>query len=214
MNTKLLSFLFALSLLSLIISSNLYSDCNRGRTPENGEWVSYYIYSNKEKMELKLAITGEENVQGKKALWFETIIRSQELEFIIKRLVTGDPLKPDKVLRQIVKIINKKRPDYAPALELPAESSDKAEDTLKSFPCIDKEGEKITYKFGKKSLNAFTFKSDKPKSMIIFSKEIPFFGVIRAESDNTRIELTDYGRNASTEITEEPIKLMNNKEEK
>ncbi len=179
--------------------------------PENGDWVSYIIYSNKERMELKLAIVGEENYNGNKALWFELIARSGELDFIIKRLVIGDPLTPEKVLRQIVKIINKTRPDYSPALEIPINSSDsKADKTLQNFPCIDRIGEKIKYKFKKNEINAFSYKSEKPKSMIIYSKELPFFGVVKAESDNMKIELVDYGRNAFSEINEKPIRLIEN----
>ncbi len=191
-----------------VINQSDALDCNRGRMPENGDWVSYSIYSEKEKLELKLAIVGEEKENEKKALWFEIIARGKELDFIIKRLIVGDPLRPDKVLRQIVKIINKSRPGYSPVLEVPTGSQDKTEETLKSFPCIENVGEKIQYKFGKKSIPAFSVKSDKPKSKMIYSKEIPFFGVIKAESENTKIELIDFGRNASSEITEEPIRLI------
>lgn len=184
------------------------SDCNRGRLPENGDWVSYIVYSNKEKLELKLAIVGEEKDGDKKALWFEMVIRSKEIDFIIKRLVVGDPFNPEEVLRQIVKIVNKSRPDYSPALEVPIDTSYKAENTLKSFPCIEEMGEKIQYKFKRMNVTAFAFKSDRPRSFIIYSRDIPFFGIIKAESENAKIELLDIGRNASSEITEEPIKLI------
>lgn len=199
------------AILFVIFARPLYSkDCNRGRLPENGDWVSYVIYSNKEKMEIKLSIVGEEMEGDKKAVWFEMVARSKELDFIIKRLVIGDPLEPDKTLRQIVKIINKSRPDYAPAIELPVAEQPKGNETLNSFPCIDRMGEKIQYRFKGQKLEAYIIKSENPKrSLIIYSKEIPFFGVIKTETDNVRIELADLGRNASSEILEEPIKLFN-----
>ncbi|MCX7944898.1 MAG: hypothetical protein N2746_10370 [Deltaproteobacteria bacterium] len=201
--------IFFIFLLTYLESPNLYSECNRGRKAENGDWVTYSIYSGKEKMELKLAIVGEEKEGDEKAIWFELLVRTRELDYIIKRLIVGDPIKPDRVIRQIVKVVNKNRPEYSPAIEVPVDHSDKVDDTLKSFPCFDEIGEKIQYKLGKKKIDAYIAKGEgETKPTIIFSEEIPFFGIVKIESKQSKIDLLNMGRNASTEITEEPIRLM------
>jgi len=188
----------------------LSSDCNRGKMPQNGDWVLYNIHSNKQNIELKLSIVGTEKYKDKIALWFEMIVRAGDLDYIIKRLIIGDPLNPNRTIRQIVKIINKSRLDYSPAIEIPVSDQDYTGNTLTSFPCIDKIGEIMTYKFKNQGFNAFIIKSEKPKkSQIIFSKEIPFFGIIRSESEDAKIELIDFGKGAKSEIFEEAIKLFN-----
>ncbi|MGC8928867.1 MAG: hypothetical protein ACP5QK_13230 [Myxococcota bacterium] len=182
--------------------------------PKSGEWVSYYIYSGKERMDLKLAIVGEKRLGEKDLMWFEIVTRTGELDFILKRLIEGDPLNPKKVYRQIVKIVNKNRSDYSPAIEIPAGDSNKADETLKSFPCLEDLGEKKLYKHNKKEFNAYIIKNDTPRqSLIVYSKEIPFFGIIKMESENVKIELIDLGNNATSEITEEPLKIIDTNEE-
>lgn len=204
-----LMIIITYSILSMLFFPiSLSADCNRGRDPEIGEWVSYSVQSNKDRMELKLSIVGSEKKGDKNLVWFELVTRTRELDFIIKRLIEGNPLSPQKVHRQIVKIINKTRPDYSPAIEVPIGDSTKGDDALKNFPCLNMQGEKKIYKHNKKEFNAYIIKTENPKkSLIIYSKDIPFFGVIKMESDNARIELNDYGKNASSEINEEPIRF-------
>jgi hypothetical protein len=193
---------------SVVFLSSSYGDCRKGRLPEVGEWVTYSILSHKTRMELKLSIVGEEMLEKDRGLWFEMIVRTGDLDFIIKRLITGDPLKPAKVYRQIVKIVNKRMGDYSPAIETPIGDTGGVESSLKNFPCLNKMGEKGTYKHRGKIYNANIIKTEKPvKNLIVFSEEIPFFGIIKIESEDSIIELLDYGKGATTQITEEPFRL-------
>lgn len=204
--------------LFVLTRSSVYGDCKRGRLPEVGEWVTYNISSERTKIELKLSIVGEEMIGKERAMWFEMIARTGELDFIIKRLVIGDPLKPSKVHRQIVKIINKRMGDYSPAIETPVGETRDVENNLKDFPCLDKLGEKGTYKHRGKKYDAYITKTEKPiKSLIVFSTDLPFFGILKIESENSKIELIDYGKGATTQITEEPFRLdtpIQNEEQK
>lgn len=197
-----------LIIIILLLEGILYAECNRGRGAEIGDWITYNVVSSKTRMEITLSIVGNEKVKKENAIWFEIIMRSDELDFIIKRLVSGDPLNPIKVYRQIVKIINKKNPGYAPAIEIPTTIPMEIKNGLDNLPCIELKGEEGVYKFGRRNLNASFVKRDSPqKSLVIYSKDLPFFGLIKMETDNARIELVDFGKGASTKITEEPIRF-------
>ena len=193
------------------------------RVEKVGTYAEYSLVfkqsQNEEK--LKFSMVGEEATPQGKLYWYEmrSYNRNSAETNIVKMLISGDPKEKGNIKRMIIKHNQEK------ALELPAEvlsvgdvqglAKGEVQKGLKDTTEVKKEQKVKELAKEKVKTAAGVFEcvhlryEESPKDTVNAwtSEQVPIFGLVKFESKDKRLELTSYGKDAVSAITEKPEQL-------
>jgi hypothetical protein len=192
--------------------------------PGVGAWASYIQKTGAEQASINFAVVGEEQVGGKRCLWYEfTRERNSNLS-VVKILLPADEGSKGEIKRMIVK------DGDDPAVEVPLDlfpssgtldnagefafdpnNLDQARDEVAGKGGrLEKLGEETITVHGKplKCEHLKASDSEGGQAELWFCDEVPFFSLIRMRGSSFTLDLDDWGdTGAKTRITETPRKL-------
>lgn len=185
-----------------------------------GSFVEYTLISksNQDEEKLKFSIVGEEVTPQGKLYWYEMTIhnRSTGETVITKMLISGDPKETGNIKKMVVKRNQEKAMELPPNLLAMAEAQAKSKESTAS-----KAKEKVK-ELGKEKIKTSvgTFdclhlryrEAGEDEADAWTSEKLPIFGLVKFESKSKKMELSGYGRDAVSAITEKPEQLRLPKE--
>ncbi|MCJ7508587.1 MAG: DUF3108 domain-containing protein [candidate division Zixibacteria bacterium] len=185
-----------------------------------GSYVEYTLISKstQDEEKLKFSIVGEETTPQGKLYWYEMKINNRNTgeTVIMKMLIAGDPKETGNIKRMIVKRNQEKAMEFPPSLLAMAETQAKSKESTAS-----KEKEKVK-ELGKEKLKTSvgTFdclhlryrEANEDEADAWTSEKLPIFGLVKFESKSKKMELSSYGKDAVSAITEKPEQLQLPKE--
>lgn len=187
----------------------------RPKAPDKpGDWVEYRISGKGVPGTIRMAVTGIEGTGEKRSFWLEISMRDERVGGVVKSLLVGDPIAPKKVRRVIMKT------SQMPAMEVPQSMIDKIEVAKNPIAgtqlCTQLPGRPVdtsapdeTFTVGGRKITAKVSRVEKDGKTYIFkySAAVPLTGLVWADFGAQIVELTGFGRDAKTAITEEPVPL-------
>jgi hypothetical protein len=183
-------------------------------TPKPGVWSEYNL-SEKDtgkKSKMRMAIVGQEG----DSYWYEVVNDEGGTRNVIKMLVKGNPNEAENIQRQIIKSGDN------PAMEMARDFVVMGRkmaalmfERRSGVPAGAAEAVRVEEK-GQSEVKvpAGTFKVTQQKivgsdgkvlATYGYNPEVLPFGVVTSETDSTAMELTAYGGDAKSVITEEPV---------
>ena len=185
-----------------------------------GSYVEYTLISKptQDEEKLRFSIVGEELTPQGKLYWYEMKINNRNTgeTVIMKMLISGDPKETGNIKRMIVKRNQEKAMELPPNLLAMAETQAKSKESTSS-----KEKEKVK-ELGKEKLKTSvgTFdclhvryrEASENEADAWTSEKLPIFGLVKFESKSKKMELSGYGKDAVSAITEKPEQLQLPKE--
>jgi hypothetical protein len=185
-------------------------------TPTEGVWAQYSVLdkTTMQESKMRMAIVG---VEGE-SYWYEVWLQDKTSRNVIKLLVAGDPNNPENIKRMIMKS------GEGQATEMPRDFVVMGRkmavhmfETRSGVSSPPDQGVKVE-EVGQREVTvpAGTFTTTQSriigsdgKEMGSFdlSEKIPPFGVVTSETAQTKMDLLAFGQDATTAITEEPIKM-------
>jgi hypothetical protein len=187
----------------------------RPKPPDKpGDWVEYKVSGKGVPGTIRMAVTGIEGAGDDRAFWLEISMRDERVGGVVKSLLVGDPIAPKKVRRVIMKT------GQMPAMEVPQSLIGKIEVAKNPIAgthlCSQIPGQPVdtsapdeTFTVGGKKIAAKVSRVEKDGKTYVFkhSAAVPLTGLVWADFGAQIVELTGYGRDAKTAITEEPVPL-------
>jgi hypothetical protein len=181
-----------------------------------GGWSEYAVTETEsgKKSTMRNAIVGREG----DSFWYEVAITEDGVRNIVKMFLKGDPNNPENIQRLIMKNGDQ------PAQEMPREfvvmgrrmatsmfetrsgSSVANQENLKAEELGTREVVVPAGKF-EAVQNRLVDSSGKILATYDYSRNVFPLGVVRSETDKVRIELVNYGRDAVSLITEQPVMM-------
>jgi hypothetical protein len=168
--------------------------------PVVGGWSEYQMTSKSESpVKMKMAIVGKEG----DAYWYETVVEDKKAgKTVTKMLVSGNPDDQNSVKRIIVKTGNES------AMEMPIQmwkQGSKPQES-KGKP-IDKGKETIKVPAGTFATQHFQYQESGSLVDTWIYKDVSPYGLIKSQSKDFEMVLTEYGTGAKSLITETPRKF-------
>lgn len=175
-----------------------------------GQWARYRLtmpQMDNEPMEMRMAIVGEEAVNGAPHYWFELNMAASQGTMIMQVLVPGWPYDADQVAGMIMKAGDQ------PAMRMPAQmmgmmaqrapGGNVARDMLKECRNADIVGtERVTVPAG--TFEAVHLRSTADGGADIWAAAAMPFGLIRMQGRAGEMVLLGHGTDATSSITETP----------
>ncbi|MBI5527079.1 MAG: hypothetical protein HY897_12160 [Deltaproteobacteria bacterium] len=177
-----------------------------------GDWVEYRM-TGKVPATMRMAVTGVEGTGENALYWLEVSMSDAFQKGVVKSLLVGDPLTPKKVKRIIMKT------GSTPAMEIPPSmiaKIDLAKNPLQAQgPCAANPGSGVAVPTEEKAVIAgktvgvrvSRVERDGKKLVFKHSDGVPLTGLVFADFGAQKVELTGFGHDAKTQITEEPVPL-------
>ena len=199
-----------------MLGANLPEMYGELKIPEVGTYVEYSIISKKDQDEemIRFSIVGKEKTPEGEFYWYEvkTHNRNTGVTAIIKMLISGDPKDAGNTKRMIVKYNQEK------AIELPGNVLAMSDIQKTSEEPIQAEKEEKIEELGKEKVKTpvGTFDCihlryedvDKNNIDVWTSEKLSFFELVKFESKDRKLELTAYGEDAVSAITEKPEQIQ------
>jgi hypothetical protein len=179
------------------------------KMPEVGSYATYKVVQTENKIEriTKLSIVGKEkSKEGEDLYWYEVAETDPKKgeTVLVKMLISGNPQEIGTIQRMIMKSGKEDATELPP--EILAMINAPAPDTTKPpKPKMKNLGtEKV--KVNDETLECAHMQymtGDKTSAEVWTNVKIPLFGVVKSTSETTTMELTGYGTDAKSAITEE-----------
>lgn len=161
-------------------------------------------------VDMRIAIVGTEDVGGEAFQWHEMKVNMPQGEMVMQMLVPKFPYEPGDVTRMIMKGPGQ------PAMEMPTSmmammqqqgGNNFASDIAKSCAMAERVGnESISVAAG--SFNADHYRVTTPdEAEAWISADVPFGIVKMTGPDGISMELVSHGKDATSSITETPVKM-------
>ena len=211
------AFLLAVPAASAAEEAGTCSLYPRPKAPDKpGDWVEYRVTGPMlvTPGTMRMAVTGIEGTGDERAYWLEISMSDARTGGVVKSLLVGDPLAPKKVKRVIMKTLS------MPAMEIPQSMIGKVD--LAKNPIagtqqcskvpgapIDTSTPDEPFTVGGKTITVRVTKVSRDEKEYVFkhSDKVPLTGLVWADFKTQVIELTGFGHDAKTAITEQPLPM-------
>lgn len=180
-----------------------------------GSYAEYNLVSQASQSQelLKLSIVGEEKRPEGRLWWYETRRdnRNGGGTTIVKMLISGDPGQTGNIKRVIIKYNQEKAMELpsgffgaGPVKKKPTESAQGRKEEPKRLG-----REKIKTPVGTFDCVHLLYRQDSTNTVEAWTSEkIPILGLAKLKSKDETLELLNYGKNATSAITEEPDQIL------
>jgi hypothetical protein len=201
-----------------LLGTNMPEMYGKFNLAKAGSYVEYTLISKpaQDEEKLKFSIVGEEVTPQGKLYWYEMKINNRNTgeTVIMKMLISGDPKETGNIKRMIIKRNQEKAMELPPSLLTMAEMQSKSKESTASK---EKEKEKVK-ELGKEKIKTSvgTFdclhlkyrEASEDEADAWTSEKLPIFGLVKFESKSKKMELSGYGKDAVSAITEKPEQLQ------
>ncbi len=192
---------------------------DRAEAMKVGAWASYLVVDEQgAESRMRFAVVGEEQLEGRRGLWYETNIDSAEEPATIKLLLLLGEGDQWEIKRMVMKS------GEGPAMELPVSMSGDskgARGMMGSVP-FDTESEDFQQSLQElgreqltvdgKTLECMHYQvkdQDGEPAEFWVSRQVPLFSMVRYQGQQSRMELQEWGDSgAESRIKEDPQSIM------